>query len=818
MAPDSPQGPQFYEFGDFRVDVTHRLLLLKSDGRALPLSSRAFEALLFFLEHRGQLLDKSTLMKAIWPNAVVEENNLNQHVSTLRRVLGESRDDHRFIVTVPGRGYRFVAEVTTRATRTALPVVADQSALPPPLALVDDPTDSQPADRGAPERARGPDLVSDSHSPAASRFGPERVAVPESTLGAALPPEPIDQPSRSRPLLWAFGSIAIAIAAAGVLWFMLPTQRQKAPTAPMAAVVLHKAQIPVPRAQYNVRLAILPFENLSPDPANAFFADGLHEEIISTIAERVPGVDVISRTTMMSDSLKSKSIAIVARQLGATHVIEGSVRREGKRVRLTLQLIDAGTDGHLWSKSYDRTLSSALTLQTEVAGAVASQLSAKLATVSQRPGAPTKDPEAYDLYLKAVLALRRLDGGSPLEDFRNVDDLLTHAIQRDPGFALAYAQRARAGTLMFISSTDTSDARLRRISADIEAGGRLAPDEPFVQAAEGYFLMAKGDTEAALEKLNAAESGGLSDPVWLIPKTRVLFKLARIDEAVRTHERMLALDPGDPLVIVFAAIHFQAARRPAEALKVAGLMAGEDSEFRNYMRAQFDFSYLGRTQSLRSVLDAYAAKIPPALASVDPTLIESQFDLLRLEHRYADLQTYLRRVSPGPIHYTGPWYEFFDSIGEVPTAKFRGWSALLLGDKATAAREGRAVLDFVASQKQTPWNEFYLDLLSAEGELFSQHNDRAIAAAHMSLELMPRSRDALAWVGVAVAAARVYAWAGDAGDADTLLEQLASAIPGLPPADIARDPFFTMPLERDDRFRVLSSQLEAQIRTPPDVQ
>jgi DNA-binding winged helix-turn-helix (wHTH) protein len=109
---DQPTAHLVYEFADFQVDPTQRLLLLRSGGRPLPLSPRAFDALVYFLEHRGQLLEKSTLMDAIWPTVVVEQNNLNQHISALRRVLGESRDDHRFIVTVPGRGYRFVADVT----------------------------------------------------------------------------------------------------------------------------------------------------------------------------------------------------------------------------------------------------------------------------------------------------------------------------------------------------------------------------------------------------------------------------------------------------------------------------------------------------------------------------------------------------------------------------------------------------------------------------------------------------------------------------------------------------------------------------------
>ena len=101
----------FYEFSEFRLDIQQRLLSAGADGRPIPLPPKVFETLLYFVERRGELLDKSTLMKAVWPNVIVEENSLNQNISVIRRALGESPSQHRFIVTEPGRGYRFVADV-----------------------------------------------------------------------------------------------------------------------------------------------------------------------------------------------------------------------------------------------------------------------------------------------------------------------------------------------------------------------------------------------------------------------------------------------------------------------------------------------------------------------------------------------------------------------------------------------------------------------------------------------------------------------------------------------------------------------------------
>ena len=355
---NEPTAHLVYEFADFQVDPTQRLLVLSSSGRPLPLSPRAFDALVYFLEHRGQLLEKSTLMEAIWPTVVVEQNNLNQHISALRRVLGESRDEHRFIVTVPGRGYRFVADVTVRDL-------------------------SKPPDENL--SARAPDAL------------PELWTTPvaEAPVTGAV--------SNAKPRLryWGWGAATALLLTVALMWSLRPRPPiVGVSTHPHAAAPVAAPPVAASRAPSKLRLAILPFDNLSPDPANAFFTDGLHEEIVSTLGERLPGVEVISRTTMTSGRFKAQPVATIVRELGATHVIEGSVRRESQRVRVTLQLIDAETDQHVWSKSYDRTLESALTLQSEVASELASQLSVELPVWAHSAEYPTQDTEAYDEYLR----------------------------------------------------------------------------------------------------------------------------------------------------------------------------------------------------------------------------------------------------------------------------------------------------------------------------------------------------------------------------------------------------------------------------------
>jgi TolB-like protein/DNA-binding winged helix-turn-helix (wHTH) protein len=745
-----------YRFADFRLDATHRLLL-SNTGELLPIASRAFDALLLLVQHPGELLDKATLMKTIWPNTIVEENNLNQHISALRRLLGETPGDHRFIVTIPGRGYRFVAAVATESN-------------------VEDASDTAEA--------------------------ATHIAAPAPALSIAAHDEPT--PKRRSALLVAGLAVAVLLCAVAA-WFWL--HHGLPPAAPRASPATTKS----PTVPSIPRLAILPLENLSPDPHDAFFADGVHEELLTTVAERLAGIEVISRTTMMTYREHPKPLGIVANELGATHIMEGSVRREGQHVRLTVQLIDARTDGHLWAKSYDRTLSSALTLESEVAQDIASQLSVRLRAGLTGGGAPTQDPGAFDLYLKAVLGLRELGADDPMDAYNGIADLLTQAIRRDPAFALAYAQRARLGILMFVGNVVSSEEHLAHIRQDLADANRLAPDNALVLAVNGFFLMGQNENEQALETMARAESAGITDPMLLLPKTRLLLRMSRGDEVVRTHERMLELDPSNPVVLWLAGADDSWLRRPRDALRIADLSGKLDPHYGQLLRSYVVFAYSGDTAGLRAAHDFFASQSGGCPS--DSFGIRATFDLLRYERRYRELDACLQQVSADSMRTSSGWSTILDSVGDMPIAEYRGWIALLLGDRLRAQREGRDVLQFVASRKVTPFNRVYLGLLEAEGRTFQGDSPRAISAARASLELAPRSRDAVMATAMGSIGARVYAWSGAHEEADALLEDLATSVPGMPPAEIVRDPLYAVPLKDDARFQALSARLEDQMRS-----
>ena len=753
-----------YEFGEFQLDVAQRLLRSRADGKPVPLTSKVFETLLYLVEHRGELVEKTTLMQAIWPNVVVEENNLNQNISALRRVLGESATEHRFIVTVPGRGFRFVASVKTVTTSPPVqPTGADGAARPAPS--------SPPASGDTPLEAR-------------SVRSPARI------------------------ILWGLAGTALALIAGSFLWYFARPTVESTPT---SAAQTSVTSILISAALGKPRLAILPFENLSPDPANAFFADGLHEELLNTIAQRVPGLEVISRTTMMSYRRDPpKPLAEVARELGASHLLEGSVRREAKKVRLTLQLIDAHTDAHLWSQNYDRTLTDALTLQSDVAGEVASQLSLQLVGGPESAVPRTRSPEAYDLYLKSMLARQSLHPFAPVERYRDVEGLLSRAIELDPSFASAYAQRATFRAAMFAFNYDVSEEQVRRIREDVDAGLRLAPREPHVLAAEASFWnWVERDLLRALASYESAEENGLAEPMFLLGKGGVLIRSGRLDETVGLNERLMALDPGNPFILSGSAVSLSLGHRAADALRVVnrGLERFPENAALRLLRAQVIFAFTGRADEWRAALDRVGETTSPT------TLLDQHFSLLRIEHRYAELQKLLDGVSATSTRViAGQGGGYFYGVGQRPTAEYRGWTELLLDDSAAAATQGRAVLEFVTNQRETQRNAWFLHLLTAEGWTFLEQRKRAIAEARKTLELMPPSRDALSWVGAAQVTAGIYAWSGAQDEAVDLLEALVTARPGTAPAWVTRDPLFTVPLAHNPRYRALVGRLEAQMQ------
>jgi TolB-like protein/DNA-binding winged helix-turn-helix (wHTH) protein/Tfp pilus assembly protein PilF len=375
--------PSLYEFGDYRLDAGRRLLYRKGQTAALSVKPKVLEALLYFVEHPGQLLDKDQLLAALWPGLVVEENGLTQLVSTLRRVLGESPGENRYLVTVSGRGYRFVANVA-HVPQPSVP----QAATPQPAA-------SEPAAITASVAERWPQI------PRRRAFLVAAAVVLAAILTALLLSEAGRKPRETLP--------EIGSAATGSTWPGLP-----------------------PRS-----VAVLPFENLSSDEGDAFVAFGVAESVLHRLAG-VQGLTLIARTSSFAQDRSSTDVRSIGRDLNARYLVEGSLQRSGQRLRVTSQLIDASTGAHLWSLRFDRSMDDIFAVEDEIARNIATALEVSLDN-DKHPYARF-GADAYLEYLqgRALLATNRtVDAERAIEHFKR-------AVEIAPTFAAAYAALANA--------------------------------------------------------------------------------------------------------------------------------------------------------------------------------------------------------------------------------------------------------------------------------------------------------------------------------------------------------------------------------------
>ena len=272
-----------------------------------------------------------------------------------------------------------------------------------------------------------------------------------------------------------------------------PVESETAPSAPQKSI------------------AVLPFENLSADPENAFFVDGVHDEILTDLA-RIADLKVISRTSVMQyKTAVKRNLREIASELGVAHIVEGSVQRAGNRVRVRAQLIDARNDIHLWADRYDRPLDDVFAIQSEIAKSVADQLQAKLSPAEkaaiEQP--PTADLVAYDRYLRGKKSLTQTTfDARMIAHARQAIHLLDQAVTHDPAFYLAYCQLARAHEVLYFLGADHSPARVGQARQALEKAISVAPERGEVHLAAAWVSYhCELDYKTALAELAIARRG-----------------------------------------------------------------------------------------------------------------------------------------------------------------------------------------------------------------------------------------------------------------------------------------------------------------------
>src|SRR5438094_1699531 len=546
-------------------------------------------------------------------------------------------------------------------------------------------------------------------------------------------------------------------------------------------------------------VAVLPFENLSNEKENAYFADGVQDEILTGLS-RVADLKVISRTSVMQYKTGPKpNLREAAADLGVAHILEGTVQRYGHRVRVNAQLIDARTDSQLWAERYDRDVADVFAIESELAGKIVAQLQAKIspseeAAIEQKP---TADLTAYDLYVRAKTLIATAVYSTPLQEgLFDAVRMLNEAIERDPAFALAYYQLAHAHDLIYFAGLDHTPARLALAEAPIQAVARLLPN-----SGEAHLALAKHlywgyhDYDRARKELSLAQKSLPNDPWAFVLAGYIDRRQGRWTESIKNLERAVELDPQNPHVLQQIAGSYNRLRRYADqerALDRAIAVTPKEAVMRA-ARAEVELDWHADTRLLLSTVEA--------IASEDPREVKNIAELwLRGSLCKRDFDSARRALAALPA--AGCYQETIP----FPRAWCEGVVARMRGDKAAAHAAFTSMRTEAAKMiaEQPDYPEGLCVLGVADAAL--GHKDDAIREGRRAVELLPVTKDSIVGALVVEKLALIYAWTGEK---DLAFEQLAIAarIPGyLSYGELRLHPYWD-PLRGDPRFEKIVASL-----------
>lgn len=546
-------------------------------------------------------------------------------------------------------------------------------------------------------------------------------------------------------------------------------------------------------------IAVLPFENRSDEKENAFFADGVQDEILNDLA-KVADLKVISRTSVMQyKSGVTRNLREVAKALGVAHVLEGSVQRAGGRVRVNAQLIDARTDRHLWAEKYDRDLADVFAMQSEIAEQIASELKAKLsphekAAIEERP---TDDLAAYDLYLRAKNLIDAISFSTlAKENLLEATRLLEKAVARDKTFLLAYYQLARAHDQTYFLGIDHTLARLAAADAAVQTALRLGP-----HSGEAHLALAQHlywgyrEYDRARQELAVAQRALPNEPLAFLLAGYIDRRQGRWDESIREMERALELDPRNLFILQQISFSYQNLRRfkdMAASLDRVLAIAPKDINTR-VRRATVDLEWRADLRPLHSVIEGIIAEDPGAATS----LTDQWFTLVLRERDGAAARRFLAAIPAEGIETDGL---------HLPKAWYAAYIARALGDSdAARAAFTAARAEVEKTVREQPAYAQPLSLLGIIDAGLGRKED-AIREGKQAVELLPVSKDAMTGAALLGNLALIYAWTGEIEQACNQLAALTAIPSGLNYGELRLDPAWD-PLRGDPRFDKIVSSL-----------
>jgi TolB-like protein/DNA-binding winged helix-turn-helix (wHTH) protein/Tfp pilus assembly protein PilF len=476
-----------YEFGPFILDPEQRRL--SRDEGLISVPPKGMDILIFLVQHRGEVVTKDNLIQNVWPNTFVEEANLSQNVFLLRKALGEKAQENRYIATVPGRGYRFVASVQEMDSEAGASAEKEVPGINPVLEPL----------------------------PAAATSTP---VFP----GTSLAP-PSGRPSHRTAITWSAFAVAVVIL--------------------LAFAQRHHWLGGSAKAAGVSSIAVLPLENLTGDSGQDYFADGMTDALITDLAQ-IGALRVISHTSVEQYKGTRKPLPQIARELNVDAVVEGSVARAGNRVRVNAQLIQAVNDEHLWARAYEGDLDDVLTLQNNISRNIADEIQVRLMPGEQARLArrASVKPEAYEAYLKG----RYFWSKRTAESLRTSIDYYQQAIAADPQFAAAYAGLADTysiiGSDVMPASVASEQARAAAMKA-VELDPSLAEGHAALALVHFYYDWNWTEAESECRRAIELNPNYATAHSWY---SLYLGAMGRKAEALIEAQRARELDPLSPSV------------------------------------------------------------------------------------------------------------------------------------------------------------------------------------------------------------------------------------------------------------------------------
>jgi TolB-like protein/Tfp pilus assembly protein PilF len=545
-------------------------------------------------------------------------------------------------------------------------------------------------------------------------------------------------------------------------------------------------------------IAVLPFENLSEDKANAYFADGVQDEILTDLA-KVADLKVISRTSVMQyKNLATRNLREIAQQLGVAHVLEGSVQRTGNRVRVSAQLIDARTDMHLWAEHYDRDLADVFAIQSEIAKTIADQLQAKISPSEKAAieKAPTTDLAAFDLYERAKALWA--DVTDPLharEKLPQAAQLLDEAVARDPQFLLAWCLLSRVHGALYWTGHDRTQPRLDLANVAVQTALRLQPEAGEAhRALATYYYYGFRDYARARSELAIARRTLPNDAEIFLYTGLIDRREGHWDDSTRNLERALELDPHNLFILQQLALSYLSQHRYQDAIRIDDrtLTIVPGDPLTRISRAEVILAWKGDIKPYQAILATLVAEDPRIAPDVDYP-------------DYALCERTAAAAARALANY--PRDGMTTEYGvNCPHAYWEGVVARWQGDSAKAQAAFMAARSEV--EKILAEQPDFAAAISLLGVIDAGlgRKEQALQEGRRACELLPTSKDAISGMGLAINLAQIYTWTGEK---DRAIEQIAAverAPNALSYGLLKLHPYWD-PLRGDPRFEKIIASL-----------